>query len=144
MEPIDHKTLDKICQDHNNKDGDVSDDVCYQCGKRGELVCCDGCPHAFHLVCVGLSAVPDDKWFCGECVNNKNTSSGNRMEETEDIVMEDMNNEGEVKSKGSGIFSAIFMANKGDGRIGDWLSLIMHCILRVMWSWKNKWIQKLS
>ena len=46
---------------------DISDDVCYKCGKCGELVLCDGCPHAFHLLCVGLGCVPEDKWFCGEC-----------------------------------------------------------------------------
>eukprot|EP01083_Nonionella_stella_P180410 643230_1 len=112
----------KICQNNMDRDGagDVSDDVCYQCGKCGELVCCDGCPHAFHLLCVGLSAVPDDKWFCGECLENKNKNSNTKMEATEDIVMDDTNHsQQEVKSKGSGIFSAIFMANKGDGRIGD-------------------------
>ena len=43
------------------------EDVCGLCGKDGELLCCDGCPAAFHLACVGLDAAPAGDWFCAVC-----------------------------------------------------------------------------
>ncbi|EGZ26923.1 hypothetical protein PHYSODRAFT_293066 [Phytophthora sojae] len=40
---------------------------CSVCGLGGELLCCDGCPRAFHVNCIGLAEIPDTEWFCNEC-----------------------------------------------------------------------------
>ncbi|KAJ6809142.1 DDT domain-containing protein PTM [Iris pallida] len=54
------------CQDGNS-------DECWLCGMNGSLVCCDGCPSAYHVRCIGLykSFLPDGLWFCPECTVNK-------------------------------------------------------------------------
>lgn len=35
----------------------------------GNLICCDGCPAAFHSRCVGIAsdALPEGDWYCPEC-----------------------------------------------------------------------------
>jgi hypothetical protein len=45
-------------------------DMCMVCGRGGSLICCDGCPMAYHMPCVGetRASLPDDDWFCPECV----------------------------------------------------------------------------
>ncbi|KAJ8556630.1 hypothetical protein ON010_g9336 [Phytophthora cinnamomi] len=50
---------------------DLNEDACFRCGLAGELICCDGCPAAFHLNCTNLAMVPPDgiPWFCSECTN---------------------------------------------------------------------------
>lgn len=40
---------------------------CSVCGLGGELLCCDGCPRAFHVKCIGLVTIPETEWFCNEC-----------------------------------------------------------------------------
>ncbi|XP_048106905.1 autoimmune regulator isoform X2 [Alosa alosa] len=47
--------------------GDVNDDECTVCKDGGELICCDGCPRAFHLGCLDppLTSIPS--WRCGQC-----------------------------------------------------------------------------
>ncbi|CAI5734846.1 unnamed protein product [Hyaloperonospora brassicae] len=40
---------------------------CSVCGLGGELLCCDGCPRAFHVNCIGLAEIPETEWFCNEC-----------------------------------------------------------------------------
>ncbi|KAI9907473.1 hypothetical protein PsorP6_016449 [Peronosclerospora sorghi] len=42
---------------------------CSVCGVGGELLCCDGCPRAFHVACVGMAAIPASAWFCHECTH---------------------------------------------------------------------------
>jgi len=44
-----------------------NDSVCSICGLGGDIVLCDRCPSAFHLVCLGLNRVPDGDWFCPTC-----------------------------------------------------------------------------
>jgi hypothetical protein len=41
---------------------------CVQCRDGGDLMCCDGCPAAYHPACLGLVNVPDGSWFCPSCV----------------------------------------------------------------------------
>ncbi|KAJ6810049.1 uncharacterized protein M6B38_157510 [Iris pallida] len=56
---------------HLSKERDLSDsendDLCGMCADGGELVCCDLCPRAFHKDCVGLSSIPEGKWYCPFC-----------------------------------------------------------------------------
>lgn len=44
-----------------------SDDMCAVCGDRGELIICDGCPRAFHAVCLGVDGVSSEDWHCPYC-----------------------------------------------------------------------------
>ena len=49
-------------------DGGRNEDMCRACRDGGDLLCCDGCPAAFHPLCVGLHSVPlGDSWFCPDC-----------------------------------------------------------------------------
>ena len=48
-------------------------EICAVCDKHehprdSEIILCDGCDTAMHLQCAGLSAAPDDDWFCGSCL----------------------------------------------------------------------------
>ena len=36
-------------------ESDQWEDRCAICQKKGDLLCCDGCPSVFHLKCVGLT-----------------------------------------------------------------------------------------
>lgn len=47
-----------------------NNDECMLCGMNGDLLCCDGCPAAYHARCVGISrsTLPQGDWFCPECV----------------------------------------------------------------------------
>ncbi|NXV50535.1 AIRE regulator, partial [Uria aalge] len=47
-----------------------NEDECAACGDGGELICCDGCPRAFHLACLvpPLPCVPSGMWQCSSCV----------------------------------------------------------------------------
>lgn len=69
--------------EHHDGDADEVDvvvgadgnlEVCSICSEGGELVCCDGCPQAFHAECLGPAApdLDDDdgdgkNWFCPTC-----------------------------------------------------------------------------
>lgn len=43
------------------------DDLCSMCHSWGQLICCDGCPSAFHESCLRLKEVPAGKWYCPSC-----------------------------------------------------------------------------
>ncbi|KFP83743.1 Histone-lysine N-methyltransferase NSD3, partial [Acanthisitta chloris] len=51
------------------------DTVCQICESSGEsLVACEGeCCSVFHLECLGLKAVPEEKFICTECKNGEHT-----------------------------------------------------------------------
>ncbi|KAK6926698.1 Zinc finger, PHD-finger [Dillenia turbinata] len=44
-----------------------SDDLCSICADGGDLVCCDGCPRAFHVDCLSLPELPTGTWYCRYC-----------------------------------------------------------------------------
>ncbi|XP_054839880.1 autoimmune regulator [Eublepharis macularius] len=46
-----------------------NDDECAVCKDGGELICCDGCPKAFHLACLmpPLTEIPSGTWRCESC-----------------------------------------------------------------------------
>ncbi|TRY91747.1 hypothetical protein DNTS_018988 [Danionella cerebrum] len=50
-----------------------NDDECAVCKDGGELICCDGCPCAFHLTCLvpPLTAIPSGTWRCNFCQSNR-------------------------------------------------------------------------
>ncbi|XP_042353071.1 autoimmune regulator [Plectropomus leopardus] len=50
-----------------------NDDECAACKDGGELICCDGCPRAFHLNCVDppLTSIPSGTWQCEWCCGNR-------------------------------------------------------------------------
>ena len=41
--------------------------VCNGSEDEDRLMLCDGCDQACHTFCVGLTAVPEDAWFCQQC-----------------------------------------------------------------------------
>ncbi|KAH6774734.1 hypothetical protein C2S51_013138 [Perilla frutescens var. frutescens] len=51
---------------------DDNGDECRLCGMDGVLVCCDGCPSAYHSRCLGLNKVlvSNGSWYCPECKVN--------------------------------------------------------------------------
>ncbi|XP_062080779.1 increased DNA methylation 1-like [Humulus lupulus] len=59
--------------DHDN----LNNDICNVCHYGGELLCCDGCPSAYHSRCLGIELPPpSDDWFCPLC-RCGNCRSGN-------------------------------------------------------------------
>jgi chromodomain-helicase-DNA-binding protein 4 len=50
-------------------------DYCEVCQQGGEIILCDTCPRAYHLVCLEpeLEEAPEGKWSCPHCVCVLNT-----------------------------------------------------------------------
>ncbi|XP_078447383.1 DDT domain-containing protein PTM-like [Wolffia australiana] len=48
---------------------DGNSDECRICRMDGTLICCDGCPSAYHSRCIGLAkaSLPEGIWYCPEC-----------------------------------------------------------------------------
>ncbi|KAF3795385.1 DDT domain-containing protein [Nymphaea thermarum] len=67
--------------DTENTAHDGNSDECCLCGMDGMLVCCDGCPSAYHSRCVGINKayLPEGSWFCPECVVDKMGSTSSRV-----------------------------------------------------------------
>lgn len=53
-------------------------DYCEVCQQGGEIILCDTCPRAYHLVCLDpeLDRAPEGKWSCPHCVSTGATSYG--------------------------------------------------------------------
>ncbi|KAJ0084474.1 hypothetical protein Patl1_29477 [Pistacia atlantica] len=56
---------EEVIEDAN----DWNSDECCLCKMDGNLLCCDGCPAAYHSKCVGVASdlLPEGDWFCPEC-----------------------------------------------------------------------------
>ncbi|XP_021505390.1 autoimmune regulator isoform X6 [Meriones unguiculatus] len=50
-----------------------NEDECAVCHDGGELICCDGCPRAFHLACLSppLREIPSGLWRCACCLQGR-------------------------------------------------------------------------
>lgn len=59
----------QVVADTANLGGDGNGDECRLCGMDGTLLCCDGCPSAYHARCIGLVKmhIPEGSWYCPEC-----------------------------------------------------------------------------
>ncbi|TVT98004.1 hypothetical protein EJB05_56721, partial [Eragrostis curvula] len=78
------KGSSKVAVDSSPPEGsddmdDGNSDECYLCGMDGNLLCCDGCPAAFHSKCVGVveDLLPEGDWYCPECLIQKSNGSRN-------------------------------------------------------------------
>uniref|UniRef100_A0A674PIT9 Uncharacterized protein n=1 Tax=Takifugu rubripes TaxID=31033 RepID=A0A674PIT9_TAKRU len=67
------KKKTKSGQKKKKKDGDGYEtdhqDYCEVCQQGGEIILCDTCPRAYHLVCLEpeLEKAPEGKWSCPHC-----------------------------------------------------------------------------
>ncbi|GAV75423.1 PHD domain-containing protein/DDT domain-containing protein [Cephalotus follicularis] len=55
---------------------DWNSDECCLCRMDGSLICCDGCPAAYHSKCVGVAndLLPEGDWYCPECIIERHKS----------------------------------------------------------------------
>ncbi|PKI57737.1 DDT domain-containing protein PTM [Punica granatum] len=55
---------------------DWNSDECCLCKMDGSLICCDGCPAAYHSRCVAIVSdlLPEGDWYCPECVIERSKS----------------------------------------------------------------------
>uniref|UniRef100_A0A8C0R401 Autoimmune regulator n=1 Tax=Canis lupus dingo TaxID=286419 RepID=A0A8C0R401_CANLU len=60
-----------------------NEDECAVCRDGGELICCDGCPRAFHLACLSppLHDIPSGTWRCSSCLQGRAQRDVPRAEE---------------------------------------------------------------
>ncbi|KAK4780164.1 hypothetical protein SAY87_016270 [Trapa incisa] len=73
----DMKSLSNLISKSITFDGTAADDdngdECRLCGMDGTLLCCDGCPSAYHSRCIGVvkTHIPEGPWHCPECTVSK-------------------------------------------------------------------------
>uniref|UniRef100_A0A2K2C3K5 PHD-type domain-containing protein n=1 Tax=Populus trichocarpa TaxID=3694 RepID=A0A2K2C3K5_POPTR len=58
-----------LTEDAADDTNDWNSDECCLCKMDGNLICCDGCPAAYHAKCVGVANnyLPEGDWYCPEC-----------------------------------------------------------------------------
>ncbi|XP_036024189.1 autoimmune regulator isoform X5 [Onychomys torridus] len=61
-----------------------NEDECAVCHDGGELICCDGCPRAFHLACLSppLREIPSGLWRCSCCLQGRVQKNLSQPEES--------------------------------------------------------------
>ncbi|CAH6789882.1 autoimmune regulator [Phodopus roborovskii] len=61
-----------------------NEDECAVCHDGGELICCDGCPRAFHLACLSppLREIPSGLWRCSCCLQGRVQQNLSQSEES--------------------------------------------------------------
>lgn len=45
----------------------LCDTICSVCHYGGDLMICGYCPCSYHLSCINLKDIPNEKWFCPSC-----------------------------------------------------------------------------
>uniref|UniRef100_A0A286XZC0 Autoimmune regulator n=1 Tax=Cavia porcellus TaxID=10141 RepID=A0A286XZC0_CAVPO len=60
-----------------------NEDECAVCRDGGELICCDGCPRAFHLACLSppLHKIPSGTWRCSCCLQGRGQQAPGQTQE---------------------------------------------------------------
>ncbi|EMP28624.1 Autoimmune regulator [Chelonia mydas] len=68
--------LSPLCNKVPLVGGGGNDDECAVCRDGGELICCDGCPKAFHLACLvpPMTEIPSETLLCKSCSSTSGTS----------------------------------------------------------------------
>lgn len=58
-----------LTEEAADDNADWNSDECCLCKMDGSLLCCDGCPAAYHSKCVGVAndSLPEGDWYCPEC-----------------------------------------------------------------------------
>ncbi|KAG0428459.1 hypothetical protein HPB47_024549 [Ixodes persulcatus] len=57
-----------VCPQHGAELGpSINVNWCFVCSTGGHLLCCEGCPAAFHQSCLGLKAAPKGPFLCSDC-----------------------------------------------------------------------------
>lgn len=66
---MDASGISCLTEEANEETVDWNSDECCLCKMEGSLICCDGCPAAYHSKCVGVAnhLLPKGDWFCPEC-----------------------------------------------------------------------------
>ncbi|KAJ4978874.1 hypothetical protein NE237_009654 [Protea cynaroides] len=72
-DPVDDSGGSSLTQEVVDETNDWNSDECCLCKMDGSLICCDGCPAAYHSRCVGIEKdlLPEGEWYCPECVVGK-------------------------------------------------------------------------
>ncbi|XP_043692169.1 DDT domain-containing protein PTM-like [Telopea speciosissima] len=72
-DPVDDLGGSCLTQEMVDETNDWNSDECCLCKMDGSLICCDGCPAAYHSRCVGIlkDLLPEGEWYCPECVVGK-------------------------------------------------------------------------
>ncbi|CAK9295655.1 unnamed protein product [Gordionus sp. m RMFG-2023] len=77
IEPVDNTiSIDKTSQKHQDEEEGYEtehQDYCEVCQQGGEILLCDTCPRAYHLVCLEpeLEEAPEGRWSCQHCENEE-------------------------------------------------------------------------
>ena len=68
------KTFSLLVSEAEEGDGYETDhqDYCEVCQQGGEIILCDTCPRAYHMVCLDpdMEKAPEGTWSCPHCVSN--------------------------------------------------------------------------
>jgi len=69
VQHLDWQQNDENCRMLTEYSEDGNEDVCAICLLGGNLLCCEKCPSAYHMKCVGetKSSLPEGEWYCYEC-----------------------------------------------------------------------------
>lgn len=91
----------------SDEEDDPNDDLCGKCGQGGHVLCCDGCPAAYHKECLDIAATPEeDEWFCPRCQRRRDgpvrahddvivVDDDDMEDEEEDAIVDQDDEEGE-------------------------------------------------
>ncbi|CAD5179385.1 unnamed protein product [Musa acuminata subsp. malaccensis] len=65
---LEYKTRKDAIPVMDDEETEQNDDTCGHCGDGGELICCDNCPSSYHQACLLSKELPEDRWYCPNCI----------------------------------------------------------------------------